>query len=114
MVGPLSAYHPQPSSLQQDFPSNRIRHFPRRSSAVRVALITLFNMLLIFETQALDAALRGGVPFGGVTELVGPAGVGKSQWCLALTLRAALPQGEACSSRGTGLTHDTSDDLATF
>lgn len=29
--------------------------------------------------KGLDAALCGGVPFGVVTELVGPAGIGKTQ-----------------------------------
>lgn len=29
--------------------------------------------------KGLDAALCGGVPFGVVTELVGPAGTGKTQ-----------------------------------
>lgn len=29
----------------------------------------------------LDAALCGGIPFGVVTELVGPAGIGKTQVC---------------------------------
>ncbi|KAK9840539.1 hypothetical protein WJX81_000352 [Elliptochloris bilobata] len=45
--------------------------------------------------QVLDAALRGGVPCGSLTELVGPAGVGKSQLCLMLAasmlLDPALP-----------------------
>ena len=29
--------------------------------------------------KGLDEALCGGVPFGGLTELVGPAGIGKTQ-----------------------------------
>ncbi|XP_052287754.1 DNA repair protein RAD51 homolog 2 isoform X3 [Citrus sinensis] len=41
--------------------------------------------------KGLDAALCGGVPFGVVTELVGPAGTGKTQFCLKLSLLAALP-----------------------
>jgi hypothetical protein len=45
--------------------------------------------------QALDAALRGGVPCGSVTELVGPAGVGKSQLCLMLAASALLDAGGA-------------------
>ena len=35
---------------------------------------------------------RGGVPVGGVTELVGPAGVGKSQLCHMLTVSACVEQ----------------------
>ncbi|XP_031121772.1 DNA repair protein RAD51 homolog 2 isoform X1 [Ipomoea triloba] len=41
--------------------------------------------------KGLDAALCGGIPFGVVTELVGPAGIGKTQFCLKLSLLAALP-----------------------
>ncbi|KAI3461487.1 hypothetical protein Pfo_018150 [Paulownia fortunei] len=41
--------------------------------------------------KGLDAALCGGIPFGVVTELVGPAGIGKTQFCLKLALLAALP-----------------------
>ncbi|XP_042474260.1 DNA repair protein RAD51 homolog 2-like isoform X3 [Zingiber officinale] len=39
----------------------------------------------------LDRALRGGIPFGALTELVGPSGIGKTQFCLKLALLAALP-----------------------
>jgi hypothetical protein len=42
--------------------------------------------------QDLDAALRVGVPPGAITELVGPAGVGKSQMAMGLALSAALPR----------------------
>jgi RecA/RadA recombinase len=42
--------------------------------------------------QGLDAALRVGVPAGAITELVGPAGVGKSQMAMGLALSAALPR----------------------
>ncbi|XP_020552214.1 DNA repair protein RAD51 homolog 2 isoform X2 [Sesamum indicum] len=41
--------------------------------------------------KGLDAALFGGIPFGVVTELVGPAGIGKTQFCLKLALLASLP-----------------------
>ncbi|GAQ85938.1 putative DNA repair protein RAD51 [Klebsormidium nitens] len=40
---------------------------------------------------SLDDALRGGVPLGSITELVGPAGVGKTQLCLMLSIFATLP-----------------------
>ena len=39
---------------------------------------------------ALDAHLGGGLRAGGVTEVVGPAGIGKTQLCLALTARALV------------------------
>ncbi|KAL3147194.1 DNA repair protein RAD51 [Trebouxia sp. C0010 RCD-2024] len=41
--------------------------------------------------SALDAVLRGGVPVGAITELVGPAGVGKSQLCHMLAVSTLLP-----------------------
>ncbi|GMH11980.1 hypothetical protein Nepgr_013821 [Nepenthes gracilis] len=40
----------------------------------------------------LDKVLCGGIPFGVLTELVGPAGIGKTQFCLKLALLASLPQ----------------------
>ncbi|XP_022849062.1 DNA repair protein RAD51 homolog 2 isoform X1 [Olea europaea var. sylvestris] len=43
------------------------------------------------QLKGLDAALCGGIPFGVVTELVGPAGIGKTQFCLKLALLASLP-----------------------
>ncbi|GAB4859258.1 DNA repair protein RAD51 [Ancistrocladus abbreviatus] len=42
--------------------------------------------------SGLDKALCGGIPFGVVTELVGPAGIGKTQFCLKLALLASLPE----------------------
>ncbi|XP_020267363.1 DNA repair protein RAD51 homolog 2 isoform X1 [Asparagus officinalis] len=39
----------------------------------------------------LDNVLCGGIPFGVLTELVGPSGIGKTQFCLKLSLLAALP-----------------------
>lgn len=39
--------------------------------------------------QALDDALRIGVPPAAITELVGPASVGKSQFCYTVTLQVS-------------------------
>lgn len=39
----------------------------------------------------LDRALRGGLPAGTVTEVVGPPGMGKTQLCLQVTLLACMP-----------------------
>ena len=36
----------------------------------------------------MDEALEGGIPNGNLTEFVGPAGIGKSQFCLMLTFSA--------------------------
>lgn len=36
--------------------------------------------------KGLDAALCGGLPFGALTELVGPSGIGKTQVCRLFTL----------------------------
>lgn len=41
---------------------------------------------------ALDAALNGGLPTACLTELVGPPGSGKSQFCLLLSLLCTLPE----------------------
>ncbi|CAN8247303.1 unnamed protein product [Cochlearia groenlandica] len=41
--------------------------------------------------NGLDAALCGGIPFGVLTELVGPPGIGKSQFCMKLALSASFP-----------------------
>ncbi|KAF3453191.1 hypothetical protein FNV43_RR05527 [Rhamnella rubrinervis] len=42
--------------------------------------------------KGLDKALCGGIPFGVLTELVGPAGIGKTQFCMKLSLLASLPE----------------------
>ena len=43
---------------------------------------------LHFGLLPLDEALRGGVPAGSVTEVVGPAGAGKTQVCFTLLVNA--------------------------
>jgi RecA/RadA recombinase len=45
------------------------------------------GILLLVLLQALDDALRIGVPPAAITELVGPATVGKSQFCYTLALQ---------------------------
>eukprot|EP00752_Nemacystus_decipiens_P003321 g3073.t1 len=40
---------------------------------------------------AIDDALQGGLPTGMITELVGPAGIGKTQTCLVMAAQACLP-----------------------
>ncbi|XP_065869001.1 DNA repair protein RAD51 homolog 2 isoform X1 [Euphorbia lathyris] len=41
--------------------------------------------------RGLDNALFGGIPFGVLTEIVGPPGIGKTQFCLKMSLLASLP-----------------------
>ncbi|AEC08143.1 DNA repair (Rad51) family protein [Arabidopsis thaliana] len=41
--------------------------------------------------KGLDDTLCGGIPFGVLTELVGPPGIGKSQFCMKLALSASFP-----------------------
>ncbi|KAJ1261370.1 hypothetical protein BS78_09G024700 [Paspalum vaginatum] len=40
----------------------------------------------------LDEALGGGIPMGKLTEVVGPSGIGKTQFCLKVALLGALPE----------------------
>ncbi|XP_062179622.1 DNA repair protein RAD51 homolog 2-like [Phragmites australis] len=39
-----------------------------------------------------DEVLCGGIPVGKLTEVVGPPGIGKTQFCLKLAMLAALPE----------------------
>jgi ABC-type branched-subunit amino acid transport system ATPase component len=48
------------------------------------------RFLQFFILQGLDAVLRGGLPPGVITELVGPAGVGKSQTCYTIALQVSI------------------------
>ncbi|KAI9081852.1 hypothetical protein K1719_036114 [Acacia pycnantha] len=47
--------------------------------------------LMEHRVQHENLAVCGGIPFGALTELVGPAGIGKTQFCLKLSLLASLP-----------------------
>ncbi|KAG1657551.1 hypothetical protein FOA52_005437 [Chlamydomonas sp. UWO 241] len=49
------------------------------------------SVVLPMGLPTMDACLRRGVPAGSVTELVGPAGVGKSQMCFQLALLCTAP-----------------------
>ncbi|KAG0614936.1 hypothetical protein M758_5G002000 [Ceratodon purpureus] len=41
---------------------------------------------------ALDEYLWGGIPFGVLTEIVGHAGIGKTQFCLMMSVLATMPE----------------------
>ena len=41
----------------------------------------------------LDSSLHGGIPAGSITEIVGPAGLGKTQFCLTLSIMAVQSGG---------------------
>lgn len=51
--------------------------------------------------DALDKALGGGVPTGSISELVGPAGAGKTQMCLTLACACAAPR--SCGGLESGV-----------
>jgi len=40
--------------------------------------------------STIDDKLRGGLPFGSITEVCGPPGIGKTQFCLNVCLRSLL------------------------
>jgi RAD51-like protein 1 len=65
---------------------------PERQTAASFLLRPPADRFLVTGLATLDSALRGGFPLGGVTELVGPAGVGKTQFCLLAALHAVLPR----------------------
>ncbi|OWF38690.1 DNA repair protein RAD51-like 2 [Mizuhopecten yessoensis] len=46
-----------------------------------------------FQTSLpdLDKVLHGGIPMGTITEISGPAGCGKTQFCLMLSVQCTLP-----------------------
>ncbi|GAX80377.1 hypothetical protein CEUSTIGMA_g7816.t1 [Chlamydomonas eustigma] len=62
---------------------------PPRVSALELKMAVRVSLHLGLPT--LDASMRCGVPAGGITELVGSAGVGKSQTCFQLALMTSAP-----------------------
>ncbi|KAK7074354.1 DNA repair protein RAD51 [Halocaridina rubra] len=52
-------------------------------------------------SHQLDAMLHGGLPACSITEFAGPAGVGKTQWCLHSAVRAVVQ--EACGGRNASV-----------
>ena len=57
--------------------------------------------------HSLDEALHGGIQPGTITELVGRAGVGKTQMCLTLTALATLPPTNVATSANSVVYVDT-------
>ncbi|KAK9807879.1 hypothetical protein WJX72_011994 [[Myrmecia] bisecta] len=73
---------------------------------------------LATHLQDLDHVLKGGIPCGGITELVGPGGVGKTQLCLMLSVSALLASAASAappsnSQPGTVLYIDTEKKFST-
>ena len=54
----------------------------------------------------MDSSLKGGIPAGTVTELVGHAGAGKTQMCLTLAALVTMPSISAITSMSLGDMHD--------
>lgn len=48
----------------------------------------------------IDEIIRGGIPVNGITEIVGPSGVGKTQLCLQLSLMSQLPEDSGGANKG--------------
>ena len=61
---------------------------------------------------AIDGMLRGGFRVGAITEIVGQAGMGKTQLCLGLAVTATLPE-SAGGSAGRALYIDTESRFST-
>ncbi|PPD88416.1 hypothetical protein GOBAR_DD14655 [Gossypium barbadense] len=78
--------------------------FSARNDALSLTEFELMELLDVGLTEVRSAlsqiseivappyqTLYVGIPFGVLTELVGPAGIGKTQFCLKLSLLASLP-----------------------
>ncbi|XP_033632395.1 DNA repair protein RAD51 homolog 2-like [Asterias rubens] len=68
---------------------------PRRTTAL--SMLTRTNedeCPAFFQTslRQLDDVLHGGLPAGTITEIAGPPGCGKTQFCIMLALLATLPR----------------------
>lgn len=50
----------------------------------------MFGFYLSTGLTLLDQSLRGGIPFGSVTDICGPPGAGKTQFCLFLAITTLL------------------------
>jgi RAD51-like protein 1 len=59
--------------------------------------------------MTLDRALLGGVPVGMITELVGPSGAGKTQFCLMLAAQCVLPPKFGGFGEGCGVIYINTD-----
>lgn len=76
---------------------------PSSSSKTGTRALTALQLLKMREGQrntlsvgcpVIDQVLRGGFPLGGVTEISGEAGCGKTQICLTLALQCTLPESQ--------------------
>lgn len=53
--------------------------------------VALSPAFLSTTLSALDEALHGGVACGSLTEITGPPGCGKTQFCIMMSILATLP-----------------------
>ena len=52
--------------------------------------------------ESIDEILHGGVPVNGIVELFGKSGVGKTQFCIQLSLMVQLPERFGGLNKGLG------------
>uniref|UniRef100_A0A182UQ54 Mannosyltransferase n=1 Tax=Anopheles merus TaxID=30066 RepID=A0A182UQ54_ANOME len=91
----LSIYQEKVSFFHTDYPTERVGGFVKvyerydpldwwREEEARTGLVTF--------CKDLDLALGSGIPEGMITELCGPPGSGKTQFCLQLAVNVQIPQ----------------------
>jgi hypothetical protein len=77
---------------------------PKLHSAAHIFSSRLSNVsFLPLRLAKIDRLLGGGLSRGSISEVVGPAGVGKTQLCLTLTAVAGLARSLGGLGEGTGV-----------
>eukprot|EP00613_Pedinella_sp_CCMP2098_P080830 CAMPEP_0171939756 /NCGR_PEP_ID=MMETSP0993-20121228/36585_1 /TAXON_ID=483369 /ORGANISM="non described non described, Strain CCMP2098" /LENGTH=497 /DNA_ID=CAMNT_0012581669 /DNA_START=49 /DNA_END=1542 /DNA_ORIENTATION=+ len=81
-----------------------VRASPRLQSAVvLLEARQRAQSFMPLRIPSIDAALGGGLSRGTLTEVVGPAGAGKTQMCLMLAAVAGVPEAMGGLGEGTGV-----------
>ncbi|PPR83475.1 hypothetical protein GOBAR_AA37233 [Gossypium barbadense] len=101
MANKLISEIPLPKSIANVFSARNVSTAKDALSLTEFELMELLDVGLTEVRSALSQiseivappyqTLYVGIPFGVLTELVGPAGIGKTQFCLKLSLLASLP-----------------------